>query len=53
MDIIALILALLLPPLAVFLETGCGMDLLINVILCCFAWFPGMIHAVYIVGRRS
>lgn len=51
MDIIAIIIALLLPPLAVFLRTGCSGTLLLNIILCCFAWIPGMIHAVYIVGR--
>jgi len=32
-DIIKIILAILLPPLGVFLERGCGADLLINVLL--------------------
>ncbi|CDK25095.1 unnamed protein product [Kuraishia capsulata CBS 1993] len=47
--IIAVIIALLLPPLAVFMERGAGRDLLINIILCIFVWFPGMLHALYVV----
>ncbi|ODQ63574.1 cation transport-related protein [Nadsonia fulvescens var. elongata DSM 6958] len=48
-DIFKIILAILLPPLGVFLERGCGSDLLINVLLCCLGYFPGIIHALYII----
>jgi len=41
-DILAVILAILFPPLAVILETGCSVDLLINILLTILAWFPGM-----------
>jgi len=52
-DILMAILAILLPPLAVFLLKGCGKDLLINVILCCFVWIPGIIHALWVTCGGS
>jgi uncharacterized membrane protein YqaE (UPF0057 family) len=48
-DIIKIILAILLPPLGVFLERGCGADLLINIILTCLGYIPGIIHALYVL----
>lgn len=40
-----IILNILLPPLAVFLEHGAGQDFLINLILTLIGWIPGVIHA--------
>lgn len=37
--------AWLLPPVAVFLERGCGCALLINILLCFLGWIPGIKHA--------
>ncbi|KAK9468139.1 hypothetical protein V1512DRAFT_246008 [Lipomyces arxii] len=51
-DIIKLILAFILPPLGVFLETGCGSDLLINIVLTILGWLPGILHAVYVIFRN-
>ncbi|ODV88253.1 hypothetical protein CANARDRAFT_26407 [[Candida] arabinofermentans NRRL YB-2248] len=51
--IIAFIIAVLLPPLAVFMERGAGRDLLVNIILCCFVYFPGILHACYIVATSN
>ncbi|KZT60473.1 UPF0057-domain-containing protein [Calocera cornea HHB12733] len=48
-DIIKIIFAVILPPLGVFLERGCGVDLLINVLLTCLGYIPGIIHALYII----
>ncbi|TKA71593.1 hypothetical protein B0A49_04726 [Cryomyces minteri] len=47
-DIIKIILAIFLPPLGVFLERGCGADLLINILLTCLGYIPGIIHALYV-----
>lgn len=44
-DIISLLLAFFLPPLAVFIERGIGADLIINIILTILGWIPGIIHA--------
>ncbi|MDA9296268.1 YqaE/Pmp3 family membrane protein [Porticoccaceae bacterium] len=43
------ILAILLPPLAVFLKNGAGKDLLINIVLCLFFYVPGILHALWLV----
>jgi uncharacterized membrane protein YqaE (UPF0057 family) len=49
--VVAIILAILLPPLAVFLKQGAGRDLLINIVLCLLMWFPGIVHALWVVTR--
>ncbi|CAG8958198.1 hypothetical protein HYFRA_00000550 [Hymenoscyphus fraxineus] len=41
-DICKIILAVLLPPLGVFLERGCGADFLINILLTCLGYIPGI-----------
>ncbi|KAJ7740704.1 hypothetical protein DFH07DRAFT_1064157 [Mycena maculata] len=48
-DILKIIAAIILPPLGVFLERGCGADLLINILLTILGWIPGVIHALYII----
>ncbi|KAL1589073.1 Plasma membrane proteolipid 3 [Cladosporium halotolerans] len=48
-DIIKIICAVVLPPLGVFLERGCGADLLINLLLTILGYIPGIIHALYII----
>jgi uncharacterized membrane protein YqaE (UPF0057 family) len=45
-DICKIIFAILLPPLGVFLERGCGADLLINICLTILGYIPGIIHAL-------
>ncbi|KAJ7636397.1 plasma membrane proteolipid 3 [Roridomyces roridus] len=50
-DVIKLIGAIILPPLGVFLERGCGTDLLINILLTLLGYIPGIIHAVYIIFK--
>ncbi|OOZ38436.1 proteolipid membrane potential modulator [Solemya pervernicosa gill symbiont] len=46
-----IILAVFLPPVAVFLNKGVGKDLLINIVLCLLFVIPGMIHALWVVTR--
>lgn len=46
-----IILAILLPPLAVFFKSGMGKDLLINVLLCILFYVPGIIHALWVVSK--
>lgn len=40
-DICKIILAIILPPLGVLLERGCGADLLINILLTILGKLPG------------
>ncbi len=51
-DIFRIIIAILLPPLGVFLEVGLGLQFWINVLLTLFGYIPGIIHAVYIIASR-
>lgn len=50
--VVAIILAILLPPLAVFMKCGVGAQLGINIVLCLFVWFPAIIHALYVVLKQ-
>jgi uncharacterized membrane protein YqaE (UPF0057 family) len=49
--LVLVILAIFLPPVAVFLKNGAGKDLLINVLLCLVFWVPGIIHALWLVTK--
>ena len=49
--LVLIILALLLPPVAVFLKNGAGKDLVINILLCLLFVLPGVIHALWVVTR--
>lgn len=50
MSLITIILNILLPPLAVFMQHGLGTTFLISVILTLLAWLPGVIHAFIVNG---
>lgn len=52
MDIIRVIIAILLPPLGVFLQEGLGKHFWINILLTLFGYLPGIIHALYIIIKR-
>jgi len=49
--LLMIIIAVLLPPLAVFLKDGVGTPLVINVVLCVFFWVPGILHGLWVVTR--
>jgi len=49
--LLLIILAILLPPVAVLIKKGVGKDLLINIILCLLFFLPGLIHALWVVTK--
>ena len=49
--LVLIIIALLLPPLAVFMKSGAGKDLLINILLCFVFWVPAIVHSLWIVSQ--
>lgn len=51
-DLIKILIAVLLPPLGVFLEVGLTKHFWINIILTLCGFLPGIIHAVYIIAKR-
>ncbi|MFP3518207.1 YqaE/Pmp3 family membrane protein [Pseudomonas sp. SIMBA_077] len=53
MEIIKIIIAILLPPLGVFMQVGFGGAFWLNILLTLCGYIPGMVHAVYIIAKRS
>lgn len=51
-DLVKIIIAVLLPPVGVFLEVGFGAQFWINILLTLLGYIPGIIHAVYIIATR-
>lgn len=47
--LVLLILAVILPPLAVFLKVGLGVHFWINIILTMLGYVPGVLHALWVV----
>ena len=52
MDIIRIIIAIILPPLGVFLQVGIGLHFWLNILLTLLGYIPGIIHALFIILRR-
>lgn len=46
------LLAVVLPPLAVLL-CGKPIQAILNLVLTCFFWFPGAIHAILVVKDKK
>ncbi len=51
-DVIRILLAILLPPLGVFLQVGLGLHFWLNILLTILGYVPGIVHAVYIILSR-
>ncbi len=49
--VVMIVLAILLPPVAVFLKNGVGKDLAINILLCLLFFLPGVVHAIWLVTK--
>jgi uncharacterized membrane protein YqaE (UPF0057 family) len=52
MDLLRIIIAILLPPLGVFLQVGIGKHFWINIVLTLLGYIPGIVHAVYIIAKK-
>ncbi|MCC7147555.1 MAG: YqaE/Pmp3 family membrane protein [Phycisphaeraceae bacterium] len=50
MTILKIILAILLPPVAAFLQVGLGLHFWVNIVLTILFFVPGMIHALWLVA---
>jgi uncharacterized membrane protein YqaE (UPF0057 family) len=46
------IIAILFPPLAVGLQRGIGLHLLLSIILTILGYIPGIIHALWVVLKN-
>ena len=52
MDLLRILIAILLPPLGVFLQVGIGKHFWINILLTSLGYIPGIVHAVYIIAKK-
>ncbi|ETX16533.1 hypothetical protein OCH239_01525 [Roseivivax halodurans JCM 10272] len=53
MDLIRIILAVILPPLGVFLQVGLGKHFWINILLTLLGYIPGIVHAIWVIARTG
>jgi len=52
MDVIRILLAIVLPPLGVFLQVGIGLHFWINILLTLLGYVPGIIHAIWVIVKK-
>ncbi|OTA96083.1 hypothetical protein M434DRAFT_9170 [Hypoxylon sp. CO27-5] len=51
-DLFLGLLAILFPPLPVWVKTGlCSADSIINILLCILGYIPGLLHSWYIISK--
>jgi uncharacterized membrane protein YqaE (UPF0057 family) len=51
-DVLRVVLAVLFPPLGVFLEVGLGKHFWLNVLLTLLGYIPGIVHAVWVILKK-
>lgn len=51
MSFIQILLCIFLPPVAVAVRAGVGLQLLINIVLCFIFWLPAVIHAFWVSSQ--
>ncbi|KAJ7232969.1 hypothetical protein B0H12DRAFT_985598, partial [Mycena haematopus] len=51
-DFLLIAVAILCPPIATFLISGCGVDLFISICLSIIGYIPGHIHAFWLICRK-
>ncbi len=49
MQIVKVICAILLPPVAAFLQVGFSLHFFLNIVLTLIGFLPGLIHALWLV----
>lgn len=53
MKIVRILLAVLIPPVGVFLTFGISTTLVINILLTLLGWLPGSIHALWAILKHE
>lgn len=53
MDIVKIILAIILPPVAAYLQVGTSKHFWINIVLTILGGLPGMVHALWLVVAKK
>ena len=53
MELLKIILAVILPPLGVFLQVGIGKHFWLNIVLTILGYIPGIVHAVWVIAKNK
>ena len=53
LPLLRILFAVILPPLGVFLTVGLGGAFWLNILLTICGFLPGIIHAVWVIARRT
>ncbi|MBY5534448.1 YqaE/Pmp3 family membrane protein [Rhizobium leguminosarum] len=51
-DVLRILLAIILPPLGVFLQVGIGLHFWLNILLTLCGYLPGIVHAIWVIHRK-
>jgi uncharacterized membrane protein YqaE (UPF0057 family) len=51
-DVLRIILSVIIPPVGVFLQVGIGLHFWLNILLTLLGYFPGLIHAIWVILRK-
>ena len=52
MDLLKIVVAIILPPLGVFLEVGFRGHFWLNILLTLLGYIPGIVHAVWVIAKK-
>ena len=52
-NLLRIVFAILLPPIGVLFTVGFGGQFWLNILLTLLGYIPGIVHAVWIIARRS
>lgn len=52
MDVLRIIMSVIIPPIGVFLQVGLGLQFWLNILLTLLGYFPGLIHAIWVILRK-
>ena len=52
MDIVKILLAIFLPPIAAFLQVGLSLHFFVNIVLTLLGILPGTVHALWLVVTK-
>lgn len=53
MEIFKIIVAIILPPVGVFLQVGIGVHFWLNIVLTLLGYIPGIVHAIWTIAKNK
>ena len=51
MNLLRIVLAVILPPVGVFLKVGLGLHFWLSIVLTLLGYIPGLVHAIWIIAQ--